>query len=206
MLPASARCVVLQGGEDVFNSGATSAGLLDLERPIIDYVAAIPRLLLGIPVPTIAAMSGHAVGGGLLLGLWCDDLVLAEHRLYGANFMALGLTPGMGATVALEEAFGGFLAREMLYTGRLLTGRELRRCGAPLPHVVPGDEVRGFALRLAREFSRIPVSQLRLLRRTLSARRRIRLEVALSDEKQMHDTLFAAPEARALIASLLAEE
>jgi polyketide biosynthesis enoyl-CoA hydratase PksI len=205
-LPTRAKCVVLFGGNDVFNSGATRGGLTNAERPITDYVAKLPRLMLDFPVPTIAAMAGHALGGGLLLGLWCDLAVFAEDRLYGANFMALGFTPGMGATLCLEEAFGSFLGREMLYTGKLLTGMELRARGAPLPHVVPRAQVEARARELAEDIVAVPQGSLQLLRRTLSARRRVRLEAVLLDEGHMHKQVFADPETRARIADLLPEE
>jgi len=163
-------------------------------------------LMLEFPVPTIAAMAGHALGGGLLLGLWCDLAVFAEDRLYGANFMALGFTPGMGATIALEDAFGAFLAREMLYTGRLLTGAELRQRGAPLPHVLPRAEVEARARTLALDIASVPAASVQLLRRTLAARRRVRLEAALLDEAHMHKQIFADPETRARIRDLLPED
>ena len=68
-LPPDARCLVVTGDRDVFNSGATRAGLIDAGQPITDYVGEIPRMLAGAPVPTVAAMAGHAIGGGLLVGL-----------------------------------------------------------------------------------------------------------------------------------------
>ena len=119
--------------------------------------------------------------------------------------MALGFTPGMGATVALEDALGAFLAREMLYTGRLLTGLELRAHGALLPHIVPRREVERRALSLARELAALPVGSVRLLRRALAEGRRARLECALLEEAQMHDEVFAGPDARRRIADLLLE-
>jgi enoyl-CoA hydratase/carnithine racemase len=205
-LPADVRCVILRGGREIFNSGATRAGLVDYEQPITEYVGEIPRLLLEIPVPTVASMAGHAIGGGLLLGLWCDHIVMSEERLYGANFMALGFTPGMGATVALESAFGAMLAREMLYTGKLFTGAELRRRGAPLPHVPPRAEVEDRARSLADDIAAVPPESARLLRRTFSERRLAQLESALKNESRMHREIFANPETRARIATVMAEE
>lgn len=205
-LPPDARCLVVCGGPDVFNSGATRAGLIDAGQPITDYVGEIPRLLVEAPVPTVAAMAGHAIGGGLLVGLWCEVVVLAEDRLYGANFMGLGFTPGMGATVALEAAFGGMLAREMLYTGGLLTGAELRRRGAPVPNVVPRATVESLAFAIAGEIAEVPAGSARLLHETFAARRRAQLEAALADEARMHRAVFSDPETRARIAALMPEE
>lgn len=200
---AGLRAVVLLGGPDHFNTGAHRAALLDAGTPITDYVAALPRELLSWPVPTVAAMAGHAVGGGLVLGLWCDAVVLASDRLYGANFMALGFTPGMGATVVLDDAMGPYLAREMLMGGRLYSGAELRERAAPLPHVLPSPQVEASAIELARTFAAPPPLATRALRATLAGRRRERLERALTEEARMHQLCFADPATRAAIADAM---
>jgi enoyl-CoA hydratase/carnithine racemase len=190
----SMRVMLLCGGEQYFSAGASEEALLaaEVEVALLAYVREVPRLLLQLPIPTIAVMRGHAIGGGLVLGLWCDFAVLAEESLYGANFMALGLTPGMGATALLEDAFGGPLAREMLFTGRLLKGRELRGRAVPLAHaIVPAADVWTWALALAGDLASATRESLELLKDTLVVRRRAQLELALGLEQQMHTRLFA---------------
>jgi enoyl-CoA hydratase/carnithine racemase len=83
---------------------------------------------------------------------------------------------------------------------------ELRSRGAPLPHVVPRAQVEARARELAEDIARVPAGSIQLLRRTLSARRRIRLEAVLLDEAHMHKQVFADPETRARIADLLPED
>src|SRR5262249_32901695 len=139
------------------------------------------------------------VGGGFVLGLWCDVAVLAEESLYGANFMSLGFTPGMGATVVLEEALGAPLARELMFSGRMIKGRGL--LGSTLGHaVVPRAFVRDRALAIAREIAEVPRGASELLKATLARRRRERLERAVAEERVMHEVLFSRAETRALIA------
>jgi enoyl-CoA hydratase/carnithine racemase len=146
-------------------------------------------------------MAGHAIGGGLVLGLWCDVAVLAEESLYGANFMALGFTPGMGATAVMEEALGAPLSRELLLTGRLMKGREIRAAGAPVAsHVVPRDAVLDRARSLARELADVPRAALVLLKQSLATQRRERLERALREEHGNHMQLFTREETRGEIA------
>lgn len=188
------RAVVLEGGRRYFSAGASREALLGAEtgEAIVQYASRAPAALLALPVPAIAAVEGHGLGGGLLLGLWCDAAVLAEESLYGANFMALGFTPGMGATFAVEEAFGVPLGRELLFTGRLLTGREIRAAACPLSHAVrPRVEVRDRALALAYEMAEAPRPALVLLKETVAARRREALIRALDAERANHARLFA---------------
>jgi len=195
------RAVLVEGGARHFSAGASRDALLSgtAAEAIPFYAAELPRLLLAVPVPTIAVMEGHAIGGGFILGLWCDAAVLAEESLYGANFMALGFTPGMGATAVLEETLGAPLARELLFSGRMVKGRTLR--SSLLGHaVVPRAEVRGRAIALAREMADAPREALLLLKGTLAARRREILERAVGEERRMHEAVFARGEARALIA------
>jgi enoyl-CoA hydratase/carnithine racemase len=197
---ASVRALIVVGGQRYFSAGASRESLLanGTETSIPFYAAELPRALLEIPVPTVAAMYGHGIGGGLVLGLWCDVPVLAEESLYGANFMALGFTPGMGATICLEDTLGAALGRELVMTGRMLKGRELARTA--LGHaVVPRERVMARAQELAEELAGTSREAALLLKATLAQRRRVRLEEALREERAMHQSLFGRDATRAQI-------
>jgi 4-carboxy-3-alkylbut-2-enoyl-[acp] decarboxylase len=202
----SVRVVLLEGGSRYFCAGASRESLLrpDADRAVPQYAAELPRLLLDIPVPTVAAMSGHAIGGGFALGLLCDMPLLAEESLYGMNFMALGFSPGMGSTVLLEDALGPRLARELLFTGRLVKGRALAAAG--FPAVAPRADVRDRALGLAREVAAAPRPALVALKSMLGGRRRERLERALEEERRSHEALFALGDTARLIAERYPED
>jgi len=198
------RVILVEGGARHFCSGASRASLLatGAGNAIANYALEVPRLVLSLPVPTVAVMQGHAIGGGLALGLWCDVAVLAEESLYGANFMALGFTPGMGSTVVVEDTFGAVAARDLLLSGRLVKGRELATSGAAaLGLVRPRAEVRDEALRVSRRWAANDRRALMLLKRTLAGRRRERFERAATEEALMHATLFEDPQTRARIAA-----
>jgi polyketide biosynthesis enoyl-CoA hydratase PksI len=193
---STVRAIILEGGERAFCLGASRDDLVAAAgRGVMpDYVGQVPRSILAVPVPVVAALAGHATGGGLLLGLWCDVTVLAEESLYGANFMALGFSPGMGATHAMAEAFGGPLGRDLLYTGRLLTGREIRDAHCPLSSVVrPRVEVMRRAVAVARQVAEAPRAAVVVLKERLAVGRREALERALRAEEEGHARLFADP-------------
>lgn len=183
----SVRVVILEGGGRYFCAGASRDSLLASVAGAWTYAARIPHLLLDLPIPIVAAMAGHAIGGGLVLGLWCDGLVMSAESLYGANFMALGFPPGMGATFAVPEAFGASLGRELLWSGRLMTGREIRDACCPLSHAVHSRaEVFRRALALGREMAETPPDSARLFKRQLAVGRRARLGEALAAEEAGH--------------------
>jgi len=201
----SIRAIVVEGGNRYFSAGASREALLatDPEIALIPMIAEIPRLILSLSAPTIAAMVGHAIGGGFLIGLWCDIVILAVESLYGINATALGITPVMGSSVILEEALGAPLARELLLAGRLVTGNEIKNGKGPLTYnILPHDEVRDHAFSIAREIADKPPKAVSLFKGALSAKRREILEQALTVEERMCEHLFGDGNVLGLIAEL----
>ncbi|MFD0683077.1 enoyl-CoA hydratase/isomerase family protein [Actinomadura fibrosa] len=152
---AGLRCLVLTGAGGAFTSGGDLSWLADTNAVAVpalrDRMLEFYRTWLSIrdvEVPTIAAVNGHAVGAGLCLALACDLRYAASDAKLLAPFTALGLHPGMAATWLLPEVAGLPLAREMLLTGRVLTGAEAAASGL-VNRAVPREEVLGAALDAA---------------------------------------------------------
>ena len=141
---ATSRVVVLTGEGDTFSSGAPRELLLRLAagevRPT-DIL--LPRLLLDCPVPVVAAMAGHATGGGFALGLAADIVLIGDDSRYGFTFMNLGFTPGMGTTRLCEHVLSAAVAHELLYTGELRRGRAVRGIGHQSRPAAPRGRGRG---------------------------------------------------------------
>ena len=106
-----------------------------------------------IEVPVIAAMQGHAIGGGLGLAVVCDLRVANADARYGANFVQLGLHPGMATTYLLPRLMGVPRAVEFLLTGRIVSGAEAADCGLA-NHAVAADDVLPRAREIAGEIAR----------------------------------------------------
>ncbi|MBI4700511.1 MAG: enoyl-CoA hydratase/isomerase family protein [Deltaproteobacteria bacterium] len=194
-----AKVCVLCGLPGVFCSGGDKKMLLDLAQgrtAAADIM--VSRAVLEVPVPTIAAMEGHAVGGGLTLGLCCDLVLLARQSSYGCNFMNLGFTPGMGTIRLLELAVGPFVAAEMMYAGQFFRGSQLEgRSG--VNYVLPREKVAWKARQLAQRIAEKPRHALELLKRALSTPKRQAFEEARTTESLMHEICFARPETAQLI-------
>ena len=187
--------VVLLGGEpDVFCAGGSQDELLGFHqgRSTLDAEECITAPL-NCPVPVVAAIRGHAIGGGLLLGLYADLAVWSERSVYAANFMAYGFTPGVGATALLPARLGAVLGTEMLLTGRSYRGRELRQRGVPY-RIVAHDLVESTARELATRTARAPQRSLRLLKGHLRADLRRATDEVLGPELRMQAVTFALPE------------
>ncbi len=158
----SVRCLIVTGkgssfcaGAD-FKSGAQREDSTDRgyrapnERSFAMYRPFLS--MLDVEVPVIAAMQGHAVGGGLGLALVCDLRVANATAKYGANFTRLGLHPGMATTYLLPRLIGLPRATELLLTGRIVTGEEACQLGLA-NYAVPGDQVLAKARSLAEEIA-----------------------------------------------------
>ncbi len=102
--------------------------------------------------PIIAAVHGAAIGGGLGLAVSADFRITCPEARFSANFTKLGFHPGFGLTVTLPELIGQNNAELMFYTSRRITGEDAVKMGLA-NELVPLNEVRSAALRLAREIA-----------------------------------------------------
>ena len=194
--------VVLHGYDSIFCAGGTKDELLGIVEGRIRFdEVPLYRLLLDCEVPVVAAMQGHALGGGFVFGLYADIVVLAEESLYSTNFMKYGFTPGMGATCVVPAKLGNVLAAEMLLSARSYHGGELRDRGAPFA-VVKRAEVVKTALRVAADLADKPQLSLKLLKKQLTADLVGALPAAVKREIEMHQLTFAQPGIRDRITSL----
>jgi enoyl-CoA hydratase/carnithine racemase len=152
------RCVIITGSGKSFCAGADfksrgaaeDASLPPQERSFRMYSHFLK--VLEIEVPTIGALNGHAIGGGLGLAVVCDLRVANREAKYGANFVRLGLHPGMATTYLLPRLMGLPRAVEFLLTGRIVTGEEAAAAGL-VNHAVAPDAVLDKAQELAREIA-----------------------------------------------------
>uniref|UniRef100_A0A6I8N1G0 AU RNA binding methylglutaconyl-CoA hydratase n=1 Tax=Ornithorhynchus anatinus TaxID=9258 RepID=A0A6I8N1G0_ORNAN len=121
----------------------------------VSKVRGVINELAQLPVPTIAALDGLALGGGLELALACDIRVAASSAKMGLVETKLAIIPGAGGTQRLPRTVGPALAKELIFSGRLLDGDEARAAGL-VTHSPPqnprGDAAFLRALRLARDF------------------------------------------------------
>lgn len=195
----SAKVCILSGLEDVFCAGGDREVLLGLaEGRIEPYDLELTRQLIELPVPTIAAMAGHAVGGGLVFGLACDMVVMGRESRYGCNFMDMGFTPGMGTTRLIQAAFGDYLSAEMMFGCKYFKGKHLQD-KAMVNAIVDRAEVEAYADELASRMSDKPRKAMTLLKRSLGYKKRRLFEEARTMESFMHEICFADPETQARI-------
>jgi polyketide biosynthesis enoyl-CoA hydratase PksI len=199
------RCVVLTGYDGYFACGGSFEGLMSIQSGAAQFTdVALYSLPLECPVPVISCMQGHGIGGGFVLGLFADLIVLAREGVYTTNFMKYGFTPGMGATLVVPEKLGIALGTEMLLTARTYRGEQLRERGVACA-VLPRAQVLEHALELARELAQKPRASLVLLKEHLAASIKRRLPEVVQQEVAMHDLTFHQADVKERIASLFGQ-
>jgi enoyl-CoA hydratase/carnithine racemase len=165
------RCLIITGSGKSFCAGA------DFKGVIVDDSAGLPHeVLMGvyepflmiqdIAIPTIAAMNGHAIGGGFGLMLICDIRIANKVSKYGGNFARLGLHTGMAVSYMLPRLVGLPMANELLFTGRLISGEQTAEIGLA-NYAVEQDQVLEKAWELAREIASCAPAAVRLIKRSI---------------------------------------
>ena len=165
------RCLVITGTGKSFCAGADfKSAMVDTEGLLFHEVFMSlyePFLAVGdLPIPTIAAMNGHAIGGGFGLAVMCDLRVAKKNARYGANFARLGLHPGMATTYVLPRLAGLPRACELLFTGRLFDGDEALAMGL-VNDAEEEENVLPRALELAGEIAVSAPAAVRMMKNTI---------------------------------------
>ncbi|HEV3399217.1 MAG TPA: enoyl-CoA hydratase-related protein [Actinomycetes bacterium] len=182
------RAVVLTGaGERAFCVGADlkqRAGFDDhgwfVQREAFRRgFAAVRRC----PLPTVAAVSGFALGGGTELALACDLIVAATDATFGLPEVRLGLVPAGGGTQLLARRVGRSAARDLVLTGRRVGATEARQLGLA-DRVVPRGEVLAAATALAAEIAGNAPTAVRMAKWALEVGGDLPLEAAMEVEDQ----------------------
>ncbi|WP_151757742.1 polyketide synthase [Dictyobacter vulcani] len=199
---SSYKVVILTGYDSYFATGGTQEGLLRIQQGITNFTDDnIYSLALDCPIPVIAAMQGHGIGGGFVMGLFADLVVLSRESVYTTNFMKYGFTPGMGATFIVPQKLGLSLAQELLLTASNYRGAELEKRGIPFA-VLPRQQVMDHALELARQLAEKPRNSLITLKDHLVAPLRAQISRVVEQEIIMHEKTFHQAEVKDRIAQL----
>ncbi|MEO5735139.1 MAG: enoyl-CoA hydratase-related protein, partial [Rubrivivax sp.] len=147
---ATVRAIVLAGSERAFCAGADLGEYVEAE-PLEIVHRRMDRLWGAIAAcrkPVIAAVRGHALGGGCELALHADIVIAGLGSRFGQPEVLIGLMPGGGATQRLTRAVGKFRAMQLLLTGQAISGSEAAAMGLA-SEAVADEQVETRALELA---------------------------------------------------------
>ncbi len=190
------RAVVVSGrGERAFSAGS-NVGEFEAQRgpegrARLELEERVSRALAGLPMPTIAAIEGNALGGGLELALCCDLRICSSRARLGLPEVRLAVTPGGGGTQRLPRVVGPARAKELILTGRILSADEAARIGL-VNEVVPAGEARSRAQAVGDEIAARGPLAVREAKRLIDAASELDLDAGLSAELEASVRVFAS--------------
>lgn len=151
------RCLILTGaGKKAFAAGADISEMHDFTRQEGKRFARKGNeVFQGVdefPIPVIAAVNGFALGGGCELAMSCDIRICSQNAKFGQPETRLGITPGFGGTRRLAMIVGQAIAKEMIFTARMIDAKEAWRIGL-VNHVYKQEELMEKASAMAAEIA-----------------------------------------------------
>lgn len=211
-----ARVVVVTGGPKIFAAGADISefaadtneesfaiaepdDVTDLGQAFLTTLNAIAAL----PMPTIASISGFALGGGLELALACDLRIASTKARLGLPEILLGIIPGGGGTQRLARLVGPGLAKELVFTGRQVGAEEALRAGL-VNEVVDPEELEGRTAEFAALLAGGPPNSLVAAKAAIDEGLSTNLADGLDIEQRHFTGTFATDDARIGVRSFLA--
>ena len=186
--------VIVYGGEKVFAAGADIKEMQTMSyTDMVDRSAALQAAFTAIariPKPTVAAITGYALGGGCELALACDFRVAGETAKLGQPEILLGVIPGAGGTQRLSRLIGSSRAKDIIFTGRFVSAEEALRIGL-VDEVVAPEDVYAAARRRVERYVGGPAYAIRAAKEAIDRGLEVDLETGLEIERMQFAGLFA---------------
>jgi enoyl-CoA hydratase len=190
------RAVVVSGsGERAFCAGSHIGEFEGLRGRVAEGKLLLEKLvyreLARLPMPTIAAIEGDALGGGLELALCCDLRIASARARFGLPEVRLAVLPGSGGTQRLPRVVGPARAKELILTGRIIAADEAERIGL-VNEVVPAGEARKRADAIGEDIAARGPLAVREAKRLIDAALDVDLDAGLAAELDASERIFAS--------------
>lgn len=184
--------VLIITGEKNFAAGADIAEMVDItpeEAKAFSFTKTFLKLE-NLEIPTIAAICGYALGGGLELALACDLRIASEDAKLGLPEINLGIMPGAGGTVRLPRLIGEAKAKELIFLGESLTASEAYQFGM-INRMVKNGELMAEALKLATKLAEKSPNALRNAKKSIANKDKHSSKEAFINEAEIWSDLFS---------------
>ncbi|ODR07793.1 enoyl-CoA hydratase [Mycolicibacillus koreensis] len=184
--------IVITGSAKAFAAGADIKEMAEksfAEVFAADFFAAWGRLA-AVRTPLIAAVAGHALGGGCELAMMCDVLIAADTAKFGQPEIKLGVLPGMGGSQRLTRAIGKAKAMDLILTGRTIDAAEADRSGL-VSRVVPADDLLAETAKVAATIAGMSLSASMMAKEAVNRAFESTLAEGLLYERRLFHSAFA---------------
>lgn len=188
------RALVITGsGEKAFVAGADIGEMSTLTKAEGEAFGKLGndvfRKLETLPIPTIAAVNGFALGGGCELSMSCDIRICADTAVFGQPETGLGITPGFGGTQRLARLVGMGMAKQLVYSALNIKADEALRIGL-VNAVYPQEELMPAALKLAGKIAKNAPIAVRNCKKAINDGISLPIEKAIEVEEKLFGDCF----------------
>ena len=188
------RVLVLSGsGEKAFVAGADIGEMSNLSKAEGEAFGKkgndVFRRLETLPIPTIAAVNGYALGGGCELSMACDIRICSDTAVFGQPETGLGITPGFGGTQRLARLVGAGMAKQLIYSARNIKADEALRIGL-VNAVYPAEELLPAVEKLAETIARNAPIAVRACKRAINEGLELPMDEAIALEEKLFGSCF----------------
>lgn len=184
--------IVLTGSDKAFAAGADIGamkdfGFMDVYRT--EYISRNWETIRRVRKPVIAAVAGHALGGGCELAMMCDIVFAADTARFGQPEIRLGIMPGAGGTQRLPRAVSKAKAMDLCLTGRTMDAAEAERAGL-VSRVVPAASLLDEAVAAATTISQFSLPSVMMIKEAINRAYEVPLSEGILFERRLFHSLF----------------
>ncbi len=184
--------IVVTGSARAFAAGADIKEMATksfVEMYLADWFAGWDRFT-AVRTPVVAAVAGHALGGGCELAMMCDFILAADTAKFGQPEIKLGVIPGIGGSQRLTRAVGKAKAMEMMLTGRTIGAVEAERAGL-VSRIIPADDLLDEAMATAATIAGMSLPVAMMAKEVVNAAYETLLEGGIRFERRVFHSTFA---------------
>ena len=193
------RAFILTGEGRAFVAGADigEQNALDVAsaRKFSQFGSSIFRRIEKLEIPTIAAVNGFCLGGGCELAMSFDMILASEKAKFGQPEVGLGITPGFSGTQRLPRRVGIAKAKELLFSGRMITAAEAEKIGL-VNAVYPAEELMNATLDMARSFTKNAPVAIKYVKASVDRGMQMDIDGGIALENELYAMCFATEDCK----------
>lgn len=193
------RAFILTGEGRAFVAGADigEQNALDVAsaRKFSQFGSSIFRRIEKLEIPTIAAVNGFCLGGGCELAMSFDIILASEKAKFGQPEVGLGITPGFSGTQRLPRRVGVAKAKELLFSGKMISAAEAERIGL-VNAVYPAEELMNATLEMAKSFTKNAPVAIKYVKASVDRGMQMDIDGGIALENELYAMCFATEDCK----------
>ena len=203
---AEVRAFILTGEGRAFVAGADigeqNALNVASARKFSQFGSSVFRRIEKLEIPTIAAVNGFCLGGGCELAMSFDIILASEKAKFGQPEVGLGITPGFSGTQRLPRRVGVAKAKELLFSGRMITAAEAEKIGL-VNAVYPAEELMNATMEMAKSFTKNAPVAIKYVKASVDRGMQMDIDGGIALENELYAMCFATEDCKEGLSAFL---